>query len=74
MMIQETKQDDFGLIPGLLIYIGFMAIVGSIIFFTLYEPIPIVKMSVYSNECIEVIGGYNDCDNLPKKYEIMWVK
>lgn len=56
-----------------------IAFIGLVIFvITYWAGMPIVKESYSTAECVEVMnfkeGDNYTCENLPKKYEHMWVE
>tara|TARA_B100000929_G_scaffold290599_1_gene284956 strand:+ start:91703 stop:91906 length:204 start_codon:yes stop_codon:yes gene_type:complete len=59
----------------ILIIIGLIMIALGMIY---SEPTPTVKISHSSGECVEVINYTKEtrfsCDNLPEKYDHVWVK
>ena len=42
----------------------------------IYEPLPIVYWSTSQDKCVKIIVGEEECscENLPEKYEKVWVK
>lgn len=77
-MMNRFKHSDSNVIKGILIGSLFLLVWGTVIYLILRAlDTPEVEFSWSSKECKRVVymnGTTTDCEVLPERYDVVWVK